>query len=302
LINVKQMMTSVPYPGVWTLVDMQYPIGVLGNEASKLMEQARGGAIDLRRRLTLPLLVLYGLGVTVGAGIYVLIGTTANEAGIYAPVSFLLAAIVVAFTGYSYAELSTRFPVSAGEAVYVQNGLKSRRLSTLVGLMVATSGVVSAAAISIGAAAYLHNFTFIPTPFLTVLIVLCLGAAAIWGILESVTFASILTVLEIAGLVLVVIFGFVAKPDLLTGIADLIPPPDPQVWSGIGAASLLAFFAFVGFEDLANIAEEAVAPERNMPRAIILTLLIATLVYLVVVVSRRFDSSDGNAWRLSLPT
>ena len=86
----------------------------------------------LARRISLPLLVLYGLGVTIGAGIYVLIGGTAEKAGFYAPISFLLAAIVVAFTGFSYAELSTRYPVSAGEAAYVKEGFRSPSLSLLM--------------------------------------------------------------------------------------------------------------------------------------------------------------------------
>jgi APA family basic amino acid/polyamine antiporter len=75
--------------------------------------------VALRRRLGLPLLVLYGTGITIGAGIYVLIGAVAAHAGIYTPWSFVLAAIVMAFTVASYAELSTRYPVSAGEAAYV---------------------------------------------------------------------------------------------------------------------------------------------------------------------------------------
>ena len=106
----------------------------------------------LKRVLTTPLVTLYGLGVTVGAGIYVLVGATAAEAGPFAPISFLIAAIVVAFTAFSYAELSTRYPVSAGEAAYVEAGFKTGWLATIVGLAVALSGMVSAAAVTIGAA------------------------------------------------------------------------------------------------------------------------------------------------------
>ncbi|MGY8958040.1 MAG: hypothetical protein ACKVKG_00645, partial [Alphaproteobacteria bacterium] len=84
----------------------------------------------LERRLTLPLLTLYGLGVTIGAGIYVLVGATAAKAGFFAPISFLLAACVVGFTGFSYCELGTRYPVSAGEAVYVREGFNSRTMSS----------------------------------------------------------------------------------------------------------------------------------------------------------------------------
>lgn len=237
----------------------------------------------LQRSISLPLLILYGLGVTVGAGIYVLIGTTAAKAGIYAPVSFLLAAIVVGFTGFTYSELSTRYPVSAGEAVYVKNGFNSSRLALIVGLMVVTSGVVSSAAIAIGATAYTNNLVDIPSPLLTSIIILILGSAAAWGVLQSVTMAAVLTMIEVGGLCFVVFYGFTIKPDMLSDIAQLIPPFDASIWTGITSAGLLAFFAFVGFEDIANMAEEVKNPRKNMPRAIIVTLLVATAIYLAVV-------------------
>jgi amino acid transporter len=237
----------------------------------------------LQRRLTLPLLVLYGLGVTVGAGIYVLVGLTAAKAGMFAPISFLLAAFVVSFTGFTYAELSARFPVSAGEAAYVRSGLKSSSLALLVGLMVVASGVVSASAISLGSTAYLENFVPVSSVILTATIILILGVVAAWGIFESVSIAAILTVIEIGGLCLVVIYGFTLKPDLLADIGELVPPLELNAWTGIVGGGLLAFFAFIGFEDLANVAEEAKKPDKNMPRAIILTLIIATAIYLVVV-------------------
>ena len=76
--------------------------------------------VGLSRRLSLPLLTLYGLGTILGAGIYVLVGKVAGQAGLYAPLSFLLAAIIAGLTGYSYARLSSRYPVSAGPARYVR--------------------------------------------------------------------------------------------------------------------------------------------------------------------------------------
>ena len=237
----------------------------------------------LKRSLTLPLLTLYGLGVTIGAGIYVLVGVAASRAGFYAPVSFVLAGLVVAFTGFSYSELTTRYPVSAGEAAYVRNGFKSHTLAMIVGLMVVLSGVVSSAAISIGATAYLGHLVPLPPTLLLVLIVLVLGLAAGWGILESVSIAAFFTLVEVAGLVFVIFYGIALKPDFLVDIGKLIPPFEAGAWAGIVSASLLAFFAFVGFEDIANVAEEVKDPRKNMPRAIVLTLLIATMVYLVVV-------------------
>jgi amino acid transporter len=116
----------------------------------------------LQRRLPLPLLVLYGIGITIGAGIYVLIGAVAGHAGHYAPWSFVLAAAVMALTVGSYAELTTRFPVSAGEAAYVRAAFGSRAASTLTGLLTIVIGIVSSAAVALGAAGYIAQFTDLP--------------------------------------------------------------------------------------------------------------------------------------------
>ena len=237
----------------------------------------------LARRLGLPLLTLYGLGVTVGAGIYVLVGETAAVAGVFAPISFVLAAAVVACTAFSYAEFATRYPVSAGEAAYVRNGLRSNGLAVTVGLLVAASGIVSSSAVAIGAAGYLTTFVDLPSVTVTVAVILLLGAAAAWGILESVMLAAIFTVVEIVGLGIVIGQGFAQRPDLLTDLPTLLPPLEAAPWRGVAAAGLLAFFAFVGFEDIANVAEEVRDPRHTMPRAIALTLVVATALYLAVV-------------------
>jgi amino acid transporter len=234
---------------------------------------------QLRRALNAPLLTLYGLGVTVGAGIYVLVGATTAEAGTYAPVSFLLAAITVAFTAFSYAELSTRYPVSAGEAAYVEASFQQNWLTTFVGLAVAASGIISAAAVSIGAASYLQPLTGLSQPVLTLAVVGTMTLIAMWGITQSVVVAGIITVIEISGLALVIYWAFGATEPLGVPISQMIPPLTGSHWGGIGAASLLAFFAFIGFEDMANVAEEVKDPTKTMPRAIIWTLILATLVY-----------------------
>src|SRR6476660_5014751 len=109
-------------------------------------------SVPLRRRLGLPLLVLYGTGITVGAGIYVLIGAVAGHAGIHAPWAFVLAAVVMGLTVASYAELCTRYPVSAAEAAYVRAAFNSRALSTATGLLIVLIGMISAATVSLGAA------------------------------------------------------------------------------------------------------------------------------------------------------
>ena len=237
----------------------------------------------LKRALTLPLVVFYGLGVTIGAGIYVLIGATAGAAGYFAPVSFLLAAFVMTFSAASFAELCGRMPVSAGEAAYVEKGYRVSALSLVVGLMVVMAGIVSGATISIGCAGYIRNFVDVPVIALVVLIIAFTGAVAAVGIVQSVMFAAILTIIELGGLVAIVGGGLFGEPALLSKMGDVIQIGlDGAAWSGVLAAGLFAFFAFIGFEDMVNVAEEVEEPQRTMPRAIFLTLALTGAIYFLV--------------------
>ena len=100
-------------------------------------EDSNESPTGLARRLSLPMLILYGMGTTIGAGIYALTGAVAGIAGLWAPVAFVLAAVLAGFSALSLAELSARFPKAAGEAVYVFEGFRLRKLATLVGLSLA---------------------------------------------------------------------------------------------------------------------------------------------------------------------
>ncbi len=233
----------------------------------------------LQRRLGLALLVLYGTGITVGAGIYVLIGAVAGHAGRFAPWSFVIASFAMAFTVASYAELAARFPVSAGEAAYVREAFDRVMLSRAVGVLTILIGIVSSAAVAIGSAGYIREFVNAPESVIIVLLLLLIGAVASYGILESVVAASVLTVIEISGLLIIIV---AAMGSGITVEAFSVPPFQSGIWAGVGFASLLAFFAFIGFEDLANIAEEAKAPERDLPRAMAITLVVSTVLYVAV--------------------
>jgi amino acid transporter len=235
----------------------------------------------LRRRLGLPLLVLYGTGITVGAGIYVLVGAIARHAGTFAPWSFLLAAVVMGLTVASYSEMATRYPVSAGEAAYMRAAFGSRFMSTVVGLLTLATGIVASAAVTLGGTGYVRQFIDLPAPLVASAIIVVLGAVAAWGILESVLLASLFTVIEVGGLVLIIVTAMHSGVAFVPVLAAL-PPLDSTTLSGIAFASLLAFFAFIGFEDLANVVEEANAPQRNIPRAMALTLLITSVLYVLV--------------------
>lgn len=239
----------------------------------------------LKRSLTLPLITLYGLGTTVGAGIYALLGKVAGEAGLLAPFSFLLAAVLAGFTACSFAELSSRLPKSAGEAIYVREGFKTPRLALAVGLLVALSGIVSAAAIANGAVGYFHEFFTTPREVLILLIVMVLGVLAAWGISESVVMAGVFTVVEVLGLAIVVW----AAGDSWSGFPEWTGEIGPAFAAGGGvgiiAGAYLAFYAFLGFEDMVNVAEEVKEVQRNLPAAIFLTLGATAVIYVIVAIT-----------------
>ena len=237
--------------------------------------------LTLRRKLGLPLLVLYGTGITIGAGIYVLIGAVADHAGAYAPWAFVLSAVVMSLTVGSYAELSTRIPVSAGEAAYVKAAFNSRPFSIATGLLTIVIGVISASTVTIGSAGYIKQFTDMPQWLVVIAVVAALGGVAAWGILESVLLASLFTLIEVGGLLAIVVAAFYGNVPIASTLVQPLPL-DASTLSGIGFASLLAFFAFIGFEDLANVVEEAKVPHRDIPRAMVLTLLISTILYVAI--------------------
>ncbi len=235
---------------------------------------------ELRRVVTLPLLVFYGLGVTIGAGIYVLIGETVAVAGIFAPTAFLLASLIMAFSAGSFCELSGRFPKSAGEAVYVDAGFGRPFLTLLTGGLIVAAAMVSAAAIAVGGAGYVMTVLPVSQTVILFAVVLSLGFVAAWGIVESVIFAAIFTFIEILGLLAIVLAGLIADPGIVLRVVEVFPPvSDFPALNSVFMASLLAFFAFIGFDDVVNLAEETKNPTRTLPIGIILTIVIATLLY-----------------------
>ncbi|BFM13954.1 amino acid permease [Maricurvus nonylphenolicus] len=234
----------------------------------------------LKRSLSLWSISFYGIGTIVGAGIYVLIGKVGLEAGIYMPLSFLLAGVIAAFTALSYAEMSSRFPRSAGSAIFVFEAWHSAKASQITAIMVALSGIISAAAISNGFVGYLNLFIPLP-PFTAItLLALILAVIAAWGIKESAVVITLITLIEVGGLLFVIYCG-------LTSDYDISRPLNFEGFSSsnllsIGVGSFLAFYAFIGFEDMVNVAEEVKDPRRNLPRAIIIAIVVSSILYISV--------------------
>jgi amino acid transporter len=254
--------------------------------------------ISLNRSLSLPLLVFYGLGTILGAGIYVLIGEVAAFAGIYAPLSFIVAVVIATFTALSYAELSARMPKSAGEAHYVQAAFSRKALAVTVGWAVVLTGVVSAGTLVRGFVGYFHIFFAIPEILLITILVLSLGLLAAWGIFQSVFLAMLITLVEVSGLIFVIVIAgdsFAALPD---NLHIFTPGFSFTTWTGILFGTFIAFYAFIGFEDMVNVAEEVRNPRRNLPLGIFIALALATILYILIavvaVLSMPLDELQGN--------
>lgn len=235
--------------------------------------------ISLRRSLTLWPLLFYGLAVIVGAGIYVAIGSVIDRAGEAAPLSFLLAGIVAGLTGLCYAELASRFPEASGAAAYVKHGFGSDRLAQLTALALTLAVAIAAASIASGAVHYLSKLIGLPATVLTALLVVTFTLLAMLGVRESAGLSAVIGALEILGIVVATWAGFLNAPDF--NVKGMLPSSFAG-WQGVIAGAFIAFFAFIGFESLVNMAEEAKDPRRTIPYAIVGAIVVSTLLYIAV--------------------
>lgn len=232
----------------------------------------------LKRAINLFTLTMYGIGIILGAGIYALIGKSAGMAGNSLWLSFLIASLVGGFTGLSYAELVSMFPKSAAEYIYVKNSFKNKVLAFSVGWIEIAADVISASVVAIGFAGYLYALTGVPIVLGALGLILVLSLINFWGIGKSTKLNVIFTVIELFGLLLVIFF---AIPHL--GSVNYMEMP--HGFSGVLGASALIFFAFIGFEDIANITEETKDPKKIAPKALIFSIAITTVIYFLVAIS-----------------
>ncbi len=223
-------------------------------------------------------LALYGVSVIVGAGIYVAIGEVGARAGAAAPVSFLVAGVAAALTGLSYADLASRWPHAAGAAAFVENGFGSAWLGRVVALALTVAVCVAAASIASGSVKYFAVFIPLPAWLMIACLVIGFTLLAIAGVRESVGFAAALGVVEVGGLIAVIATGLVKAPEW-----DVMAlTPALSQWSGVIGGAFIAFFAFIGFEVLANMGEETKEPQKTLPRAILAAVALSILLYVAV--------------------
>jgi APA family basic amino acid/polyamine antiporter len=231
----------------------------------------------LRRTLGLWHATASGIGVILGAGVYALIAPAAARAGSVLWLSFLIAAAAAALTGYSYARLGSMRPRNSPEFQYTALAF-GPRTGFVAGWLMLVADLLAASAVALGFGGYFAHLTATPTATAAAGLLLAMGLVLHLGIAGSVVLAILLTAVEAAGLVFVIVVG--APSWLSTDYLDA-----PGAAGGVWSAAALIFFAYLGFDELGNLAEEMREPERDLPRAIFLALAATTAIYIALALS-----------------
>lgn len=260
----------------------------------------------LKRVIGPKLLILFVVGDILGTGIYATTGKVAGKVGGALWLPFLIGFVVALLTAASYVELVGKYPRAAGAALYAQKAFKVPFLTFVVAFMVMCSGLSSASAAARAFSGdYLGEFTdVLPPTLVAILFILALAALNLRGVSESVKANVILTIVELSGLLVILTIGAYAvlsgdgQPSRLTDLDT--GGTGYALLTGVLGATALGFFAFVGFEDSVNMAEETRDPARTFPRAIFVGVAVTGTIYvLVALVSsllvdhRTLETSSG---------
>ncbi|MFC7861300.1 APC family permease [Arthrobacter koreensis] len=240
----------------------------------------------LKRAVGTPLLFAFIVGDTLGAGIYTLVGTMAADVGGAIWLPLLIALVVAMLTAATYAELITKYPHAGGAARYVDRAFGIPYLSFIVGFLMMASGITTAAALANAFAGdYLTALIDVPAAPAAVAFIIVLTLINLRGVRESLTANLIASIIEVSGLIIVI---FVAGVVFTSGNGEpsrlLEFAPDISPLEGAFAASIVAFFSFLGFEAAANMAEEVRKPSKSYPRALFGAIGTAGLVYLLIAI------------------
>lgn len=231
----------------------------------------------LKRELQLWELILAGVGVIVGAGIYALLGKGAGVVGESVWLSFAIGGIIAILTGMSYAELSSRFPKAGAEYVYAQSAFKEW-VARLCGFALLFVGFTSATTVALGFGGYLFGLTQIPVLWGAVGIIALCGIILLRGAKFGTDLASGISLIEILGLLVVTFIGI---PTLSKGFVIPAVTQLPTVLYG----TAIVFFAFLGFEELVRMSEETKDAKHKMPIALLAAIAISSVLYVLVSAS-----------------
>ena len=246
-----------------------------------------GGEPTLHRSIGPTQMALYGLGSMLGAGVYGLMGKAAGQVGNAVWLAFVVALIAALLTALSYASLGSRYPRAAGAAYVTQRAYGFPLLSFVVGLALVCSGLTSIAAQSRVFAANLVELIGLdgaPVAWLALGFLLIMTGIVFRGIRESMWVNITCTIVEAAGLILVVLVGmsYWGSVDYLETPAG---PGENYTTLIVIQGAILAFFAFIGFEDMYNVAEEVRDPQRTIPLGLITAMVLAAILYIAVAIT-----------------
>jgi len=232
---------------------------------------------QLKKELSLFQLILAGIGVILGAGIYALIGVASGIAGNAIWLAFIIGAVIALLTGLSYAELSSIFKKDAGEYDYVEYSL-NKKIALFIGLMVVFAGIVTSATVALGFGGYFSALLKTPIILTAIILTILLSFLNYYSIKQSSWFNSISTIVETLGLLIIIVLG-------IKYIGNVNYLEMPNGFNGVLTATALIFFAFLGFDNIIKLAEETKDPQKTMPKAIIWSIIISSIIYILVAIS-----------------
>ena len=223
-------------------------------------------------------LIFYSVGVIIGAGVYSVIGTAAGLAHQSLWLSFVVGAGVAMLTAFSYAEMATSFPVAGAEYVYVRKAWpRADWLAFGVGSIILIGGAATATTVALAFGGYLRVFVDVPTIAAALALLALCTVLNIWGMRESSWLNIVFTSIEVAGLLMVVAAGLLSEVEL--------PAVPTSAEPAVMAAAALLFFVYLGFEEIANLAEEVRNPARDIPMALFVSMGATTALYVMVAVA-----------------
>ena len=249
---------------------------------------------ELKRVMGPGLLLLFVVGDILGTGVYALTGKVAGEVGGAVWLPFLCAFVVALLTATSYLELVTKYPKAGGAAVYTHKAFGIHFLTFLLTFAVMCSGLTSASSASKAFAANFFSAADIDPERGSLLMITALAFMTLIalvnlrGVGESVKANVVLTCVELSGLLIVIGIGAwaLAGGDGDTSrLTDFNVPSGESPFGAVTAATALAFFAMVGFEDSVNMAEETKDPVRIFPKMMLTGLCITGVIYVLVAIS-----------------
>lgn len=233
--------------------------------------------MTLERSLSLWEVTLMGIGVILGAGIYVIIGEAVGLTGNTVWLSFLIGAIVACFSGLSYAELSSRFPHAGAEYSYVKRAFGSR-IGWIAGWLIIASNVITASVVALGFSNYFHALFDTPIiPIAMILLLMC-GVILYAGVKETASITILFMIIESIGIFIIIVIGinYVGSVNYLEMSNGI---------KGVIEGGVLIFFSYLGFQGITTLAEETKNPKKTIPKAILLAITITTIIYILVALT-----------------